>query len=117
MLKTSILLTLLILLAGCVTVETEVSGRQIQSESVMQIKPGVTTRSSAIDLFGNPTEISNSDGVETLLYVYKEERTPVYFGGMVQLDPQKKNEYKSLELVIKDGIVDSYRFKTNRTDD
>jgi outer membrane protein assembly factor BamE (lipoprotein component of BamABCDE complex) len=105
-----LLLILTISLAGCTTVETETKGRRIQSDSVMQIKPGITTRASIINLFGNPTEISHVDGVETFLYTYKEEKTPLFFGGLLQLESQKRSSSKSLELVIKDGIVLSYRF-------
>ncbi len=115
--KKILLFVLIASLAGCATVDTESSGQHIKSESVIQIKPGVTTRSSAIDLFGNPTEITHSGGVETLLYVYKENKTPTYFGGLLQVDSQKKSEHNSLELIIKNGLVDSYRFKTNKTAD
>ncbi len=110
----TISVTLISLLAGCTTVDTRTRGRRIQSDSVMQIKPGVTTKSSAIDLFGNPTEITHSDGIETFIYKYEEERTPIYFGGLLQLESQKRTYSKSLELVIKDGIVYSYKFSRDK---
>ncbi len=116
-LRKILLLTLALSLAGCTTVETQSKGHRIQSDSVMQIKPGVTTRASAIDLFGNPTEITNKDGVETFLYLYSEDKTPTFFGGLIQMESQKKSDTKSLKLVIKDGVVTSYKFIREKNKD
>ncbi|MBE9528907.1 MAG: hypothetical protein IME99_06685 [Proteobacteria bacterium] len=107
---TILAISLATILTGCTTVETHSRGRRIQSDSVMQIKPGVTTKDSAVDLFGNPTEITHADGVDTFIYKYEEEKTPIYFGGLVQMESQRRTYSKSLELTIKDGIVYSYRF-------
>lgn len=83
----------------------------------MQIKPGVTTKDSAIDLFGNPTEITHANGVDTFIYKYEVEKTPIYLGGLIQLESYKRTYSKSLVLTIKDGIVYSYRFVRVKEDE
>ncbi len=74
--KKTLLAVLAVALLGCTTVETLTEGRRLDSTRVLQIRPGVTTRQAAIDLFGAPTAITYEDGTELLLYTYKEEKVP-----------------------------------------
>ncbi len=108
--KKAFVAVLAVALIGCTTVEILTEGRRLDNAHILQIKPGITTRQSAIDLFGAPTAISNEDGEELLLYTFKEEKIPSYLGGLVVDESRVTEEKSSLVLKIRDGIVYSYKF-------
>lgn len=101
------------LLAGCTTV-VRTQGTQIDRDKVMGIKAGETTRQEVLDTFGAPTDISvEGGGEEKLTYVFRKKRTPGYLGGLVENEVQSKESVSTLELVLKNNIVSSYRFKNS----
>ncbi len=107
----SIFLAVLVLgLIGCTMIETRTEGRRLNSAEILQLKPGITTRQAAIDLFGAPTEISNKDGEEHLVYIFKEKKVPSYLGGLLVYESNATEEASTLMLVIRDGIIFSYKF-------
>jgi outer membrane protein assembly factor BamE (lipoprotein component of BamABCDE complex) len=108
--KKTLLAVLAVALVGCTTIETRTDGRRLDSAQVLQIRPGVTTRQAAIDLFGAPTAITNEDGTELFLYTFKEEKVPSYFGGLLIYESRGTKERSTLMLKIRDGIVYSYKF-------
>ncbi len=110
MIKGIFLAVLVLGLIGCTMVETRTEGRRLDSAEIMQLKPGITTRQAAIDLFGAPTEIANKDGEEHLVYTFKEKKVPSYLGGLLVNESDITEEASTLMLVIIDGIVNSYKF-------
>lgn len=108
--KKTLLAVLAVTLLGCTMIQTRTEGRRLDSAQVLQLRPGVTTRQAAIDLFGAPTAITYEDGTELLLYTYKEEKVPSYFGGLLIVESRGTEERSTLMLKIKDGIVHSYKF-------
>ncbi len=108
--KRAFLAILVLAMLGCTMVETRTEGRRLDSAEIMQLQPGITTRQAAIDLFGAPTEITNKDGEEQLVYTFKEKKIPSYFGGLLVNESNITEEASTLTLVIRDGIVFSYKF-------
>ena len=108
--KRAFLAVLVLVMLGCTMVETRTEGRRLDSAEIMQLKPGITTRQAAIDLFGAPTEITNEDGEEHLVYTFKEKKIPSYFGGLLVNESNVTEEASTLMLVIRDGVVFSYKF-------
>ncbi|OGQ52614.1 MAG: hypothetical protein A3J24_04795 [Deltaproteobacteria bacterium RIFCSPLOWO2_02_FULL_53_8] len=101
----------LIALAGCSGVVTQPEGTRIEKSQALEIKPGETTRESLISTFGQPAE-SKTEGVyERLVFVFKEHKTPTYFGGLVESELNAKDKTTTLEVIIKEGLVEEYRYK------
>ena len=103
---------LVISLLGCAAVSTDKEGTRLYRDQVLQIKPGVTTRQAAMDLFGEPTEITSEGDQERFTYTFKEKKTRSYFGGLVEDQTKQREATTKLELIIRDGIVYSYNFSS-----
>lgn len=99
-----------LLLIGC-AVTTRTEGTRIEKDHVLDLKPGTTTRQAVIEAFGAPTNTTYENKEEKLIYVFKERKVPVYLGGLVENETQKKESVSTLELVIRENIVYSYKFK------
>ncbi|MBI5587250.1 MAG: hypothetical protein HY889_02665 [Deltaproteobacteria bacterium] len=110
--KRIFLLTAFVLLAGCTTV-VRTQGVKIDREKVINIKTGETTRQDVLNTFGAPTDIVHENNEEKLIYVFKEKKVPGYLGGMVESEVQSKEAVTTLELVLRNDIVYSYRFKSS----
>lgn len=115
-LKKHCLLKLLLILpfitiAGCVGVVSKPEGRRIEKSQALEIKPGVTTKEMIITVFGQPTETKTEGAAETLVYVFKEHKTPTYVGGLIESELSSKDQTTTLEVVIKENLVDEYRYK------
>jgi outer membrane protein assembly factor BamE (lipoprotein component of BamABCDE complex) len=108
--KRLLIAALVIALCGCATVDTSTEGSRLYRDEVLKIKPGVTTRQAALELFGEPTEILAEDGVERFIYTFKEKKTRSYLGGLVEDETRKKEATTTLELVLREGIIYSYSF-------
>lgn len=98
-------------LVSCSGVVSKPEGRRIEKSQALDIKPGVTTKENIITTLGQPTETKTEGVVETLVYVFKEHKTPTYFYGLVESELSSKDQTTTLEVVIKDSIVDEYRYK------
>lgn len=106
---------LLILVTGCSTVTTNTTkteGAKIEKEAALKLKPGITSRDAVISAFGNPAETVTENNEERLKYVYTEKQIKSYFGGTIQDEVTGGKATTTLEVVIKNNIVDSYKFKT-----
>ncbi|MEE9542335.1 MAG: hypothetical protein V3V95_00950 [Thermodesulfobacteriota bacterium] len=108
---------LLIILAlsvyGCATYTTTSEGTLIHENMVEDIETGETTEEWIIDLLGPPTKREAlEDGKEKISYIYTEKRVPKYFMGTVTDESKAITAKNLLEIVVKDGIVFSYRYKS-----
>lgn len=101
-----------LLLAGCASV-TKSEGVKVDREKVLELKPGVTTRQNVLQSFGAPSEVSFENGEERMSYIFKEKKTPAYLGGVVENDVTSREKKTVLELVFRNDIVYSYRYKTS----
>ncbi len=99
-------------ITGCAAV-TRTEGVKVDREKVLELKPGVTTRQAVLQTFGSPTEVVYENNEERLSYVYKEKKTPAYLGGMVENDVMTKEKKTVLEIVLKDDVVQTYRYKSS----
>lgn len=101
-----------LLLIGCASV-TKTEGVKVDREKVLELKAGVTTRQSVLQAFGAPTEVSFENNEERMSYVFKEKKTPAYLGGIVENDVISREKKTVLELVFKNDVVYSYRYKSS----
>ncbi|MBI5644340.1 MAG: hypothetical protein HY954_12805 [Deltaproteobacteria bacterium] len=104
-------IALLFAAAGCATV-MRTEGNKIEKNSVLNLKPGTTTRQMVLESFGAPSNINNENNEEKLVYVFKEKKIPVYLGGIIENETKKSESVTTLELIIRDNILYSYRFKS-----
>ncbi|MBI4745997.1 MAG: hypothetical protein HY786_05525 [Deltaproteobacteria bacterium] len=102
---------ILVLVTGCSTAKVESTGRDITEEPGKVIKAGVTTREEIIRIFGEPSRVSKTDVSEELVYESRKEETPTYIGGLVIDEAGKKITLKRLEILIQNGVVQSYKFE------
>lgn len=102
---------ILVLVTGCSTARVESTGRDIKEEPAKMIKAGVTTREEIIRIFGEPSRISKTDVSEELVYESRKEETPTYVGGLVIDEAGKSVTLKRLEILIQNGVVQSYKFE------
>lgn len=105
-------LAFFVLLAGCTTV-VHTQGKKIDRDRVLEIKTGETTRADVLSTFGTPTDIVVENNEEKLIYVFKEQRVPGYLGGLVESEVQGRESVTTLELVLRNDIVYSYRFRSS----
>lgn len=101
----------LLLVAGCSTARVESTGIDIKEEPAKMIKAGVTTREEIIRIFGEPSRISKTETSEELVYESRKEETPTYIGGLVIDEAGKNITLKRLEILIQNGVVQSYKFE------
>ena len=111
--KKVLLIILALLVYGCATYTTTTEGTLIHENMISSIETGETTEEWIIDLLGPPTKRESlEDDKEKLVYIYTEKSVPKYFFNTV-VDESKAIVSKSvLEVVIKDGIVFSYKYKS-----
>lgn len=110
--RTFTIILIAIALTACASTKIQSEGNKITKEQAEAIKPGVTSKNTVIETFGNPKKIeTKDDGTEILLYTYTEKRTPAYFGEFVVNERQSRVSTTTLEITIKDGVVQSYDFK------
>lgn len=100
-----------IMLIGCAGVASKTEGTRFEKAQVLEIRPGTTTKEAVITAFGQPSETKTEDGSEKLIYVFKERKTPTYFGGLVENELNAKDDTSTLEVVIKENVVTEYKYK------
>lgn len=101
-----------LMLAGCASV-TKTEGIKVDREKVLELKPGVTSRQAVLQAFGAPSEVSFENNEERMSYIFREKKTPAYFGGIVENDVISREKKTVLELVFKNDVVHSYRYKSS----
>lgn len=110
--KGFIAVALALTLAGCTSAVVHTEGVKVDSAQVLNIKTGSTTRQEVLQMFGTPTEVNNETNEEKMVYVFKKKTVPTYFGGLIESEAQSKEALSTLEIVLRDGVVYSYRFKS-----
>ncbi len=101
---------LLLLITGCATT-LEKSGKDMEAEPATVIKAGVTTKEEIIKSFGEPSTSATKEGDEELVYESRKVETPTYLGGMVINEAGRAVTLKRLKVLIRDGIVQSYKYE------
>lgn len=102
---------LLVFVTGCSTAMVESTGVDITAEPSKSIKAGTTTREEIIRVFGEPSKVEKTGNSEELVYESKKEETPTYVGGLIMDEAGKKITLKRLEILIQNGVVQSYKFE------
>lgn len=99
-------------LAGCASAIVRTEGVRIDRAQVLDIKVGSTTRQEVLQAFGSPTAVNNENDAEKMVYVFRKKTVPTYFGGLIESEAQRKEASSTLEIVLRNGVVDSYSFKS-----
>ena len=105
----SLILIFVLFTSGCATV-TESTGKDIEEPGKV-IQLGTTTKADIIRIFGEPSRAAADGGTEELVYEFKKIETPTYMGGLVIGEAAKVTTIKTLNIVIRDGTVASYKFE------
>ncbi len=112
--KIILLVILAVTLYGCGTYTTTTEGTLIHENMITSIETGVTTEEWIIDLLGEPTEKESlTDDKEKLVYIYTEKSVPKYIMGAVVDESRTIVSKNILEVVVKDGIILSYKYKSS----
>jgi hypothetical protein len=97
-----ILMVLLAFTFSCAPMIIE--GRKIDSTKLEQLIMGQTQVAKVEELFGKPDKVEKlPSGEENFLYFYKRENP--HWWTVDKIDKQK------LEIVIKEGVVQTYKFR------
>lgn len=103
---------LLLVITGCATT-VEKSGKDMEGEPAKVIEAGVTTKEEIIRAFGEPSSSTTKEGTEELVYESRKVETPTYMGGLIINEAGKAVTLKRLKVVIREGIVQSYKYEIN----
>lgn len=101
-----------LILAGCASTAVRTEGVRIDGARALNIKTGSTTRQEVLQTFGSPSEVNKENDEEKMVYVFREKTVPTYFGGLIESEAQRKETSSTLEIVLRNGVVYSYRFKS-----
>ena len=81
-----------------------IEGRKIDSTKLDQLIAGQTKVAKVGEIFGKPAKVEKMpSGEENYIYLYKRENP--HWWTVDKIDQQK------LEIVIKDGFVQTYKFR------
>ncbi len=100
-----------LMLEGCTYTVRSTQGTKISSAQVQEIKLGKTTETDLLALLGPPSKRDiKADGSVVFLYVYSSTETPTLPGGFILWGFLEKDREESFEVVMKNGIVQSFHF-------
>lgn len=95
-------------LAGCMTMSTDIGGKEIDPQLISKIELNKTTKADILQWFGNPHSISTTAaGQEVYKFVFmqtKSQISPMLFNTKMNVD----TKYQELNVTFKDGIVVDY---------
>lgn len=100
------------LFSGCAGTVIRNEGTKIDRAKVLDLKPGATARQTVLDTFGNPDNINFQNNEEKMTYIFKEKKTPSYLGGLIENEVRSTESANTLEIVLRNGVVYSYRFRS-----
>ena len=81
-----------------------IEGRKIDSTKLDQLIAGQTKVAKVEEIFGKPDKVEKlPSGEENYIYLYRRENA--HWWTIDKIDKQK------LEVVIKDGVVQTYKFR------
>ena len=102
------LFVMVMLVSGCMTINTGLGEKEIDPQLVSKIELNKTTKSDILKWFGNPHSISTTAaGQEVYKFVFmqtKSKITPIPFNTKMAID----TKYQELNVIFKDGIVVDY---------
>ncbi len=111
-LKVVLLFFLMVSTAGCYYTAHNVSGNQITSAQVQEIKVGQTSEMDLLRILGEPTsKEANPLGIQTFLYAHKEIQSMTLPWGYVMYGLLDRQREEVFEVVLKDGVVQTYQFQ------
>jgi len=111
--KKILLIILALSIYGCATYTTTTEGTLIHENMIADIETGETTEEWIVDLLGPPAKRESlEDDKEKLVYIYTEKSVPKYFFNTVVNESKTITTKNVLEIVIKDGVVFSYKYKS-----
>ena len=106
-----ILLGLFVPLGSCSYTVSSIQGPKVTSAQVQEIKLGRTTETDILKLLGPASKKERLlDGNERLIYATTETKSLTFPWGYQTKGFLDKEEDEIFEVVLKDGIVQSYRF-------
>ena len=76
-----------------------------------QIRAGTSTSDDVVALLGQPDEKKDVDGMVKYVYTYRVKKTPTYLGGLITRSGSARTTTRKLEVLIKNGVVYSYKFR------
>lgn len=101
-----------IFLSGCAYTARSTEGQRIAAAQVQQIKLGQTTEVDLLKLLGPPSKKERkADGTEHLIYIHSELKSLTFPGGIVLYGPMDKVEEDIFEVILKNGVVQTYQFR------
>jgi hypothetical protein len=97
--------------AGCYYTAHSVSGNRITAAQVQEIKVGKTTEMDLFRIMGEPTKKDvNPLGMQTFLYGHSEIHSVTLPWGYVLYGLMDRPQNDVFEVVLKDGVVQTYQF-------
>ena len=106
-----ILAALSLLLGACSYTVYSTEGVKVTSGQIERIKLGRTTEREVLSLLGPPTKIERVlGGGKRLLYESTDINSLTFPGGYQARGFLDKEEDEIFEVILKDGIVENYRF-------
>ncbi len=110
-LAATIFLILFLSFGGCSYTLTSTEGARVSSKQIQEIKLGRTTEMDLLKLLGSPSKKERLlSGGERLLYESTEVKSLTFPWGYKAKGLLDKEEDEVFEIVLKDGIVQSYRY-------
>jgi hypothetical protein len=107
----SVLLALFISPGSCSYTLTSTQGLQVSSAQIQKIKLGRTTEMDLVKLLGPPSKKERLlSGNERLLYESTAVKSLTFPGGYEAKGFFDKEEDEVFEVILKNGIVQSYRY-------
>jgi hypothetical protein len=98
-------------LGGCGYTHSSVERVKVTSAHIQEIKIGRTLELDLIKLLGSPTKKEkNLEGNDRLVYESTEIKSLTFPGGYQARGFFDKEEDESFETILKDGVVQNYRF-------
>ena len=99
------------ILGGCSHTLTSTQGPKVNSAQIQEIKLGRTTEMDLLKLLGPPSKKERLlTGNERLLYESTEVKSLTFPWGYKAKGLLDQEEDEVFEVVLKDGIVQSYRY-------
>ncbi|KPK88827.1 MAG: hypothetical protein AMJ94_14010 [Deltaproteobacteria bacterium SM23_61] len=100
-----------LLLTGCSYTFSSAVGTRVTSAQIQEIKLGRTTELDLAKLLGSPAKMEKmKDGAHRLVYEWTDIWSPTFLGGYQARGFFDKEKDEAFEIIIKDGVVLSYRF-------
>lgn len=101
----------LVMMGACTYTVRQMEGTKLTAAQIQEIKLGKTTEGELLRLLGPPSKKEKKpDGTEILLYIYSQIETPTLWGGVVLHGFFEKDREEVFEVILKDGVVQSFHY-------